>query len=141
MKFITVTTKDVGANGLPKLFAINIAHIVTVEPVLWELKHDGIDLDAPPAILEGTNIVINVNQAHVIQVESRDPFDNVLKMIEWADGTVENRGDAADFIPEDMRPDVPPTVEGRPCAGCGAHPGHKHGAFCQWAFKDTGPQA
>lgn len=92
-KFITVTTKDVGSNGVPKVIAINIAHIVVVEPVLWKIH--SIDIEgADEVIIEGTNITVAVNVNHIIQVESRDPFDHVLKRIELADGIVQQTGDA-----------------------------------------------
>ena len=90
-KFITVTTKDVSQfTGKPKLYAINIAHIVSVEPTIFELQQSGLQfMDTPPAVIEGCNIVINVNAAHIIEVATRDPFEHVLKRIQLADGVIQ----------------------------------------------------
>lgn len=84
-KFITITTKDVSkATGKPKLFAINVAYIITVEPTMYDIN---VDMDHAYSI-EGTTLLVHANDTNVLQIESRDPFDHVMTRIGLAGGVV-----------------------------------------------------
>ncbi|AZS12634.1 hypothetical protein HWB99_gp098 [Mycobacterium phage DrLupo] len=84
--FITVTTKDVSQfTGKPKLFAINVDRIVTVEPALFEIARG---MDAVDTV-EGCSIIVFANEAHVLEVDCRDPFDHVMFRIGKAGGIVD----------------------------------------------------
>lgn len=85
--FITVTTKDVSkTTGKPKLFCINIAHIITVEPVMFDIN---VSMDEAYSI-EGTTIIVLVSHGGPpIEVDSRDPFDHVMFRLAQAGGVID----------------------------------------------------
>ncbi|AAN02149.1 gp95 [Mycobacterium phage Barnyard] len=85
-QFITVTTKDVSkVTGKPKLFAINVARIVTVEPAMYDIAYD---MDHAETI-EGTCIHVFASDQHIFEIDSRDPFDHVMFRIGQAGGVIQ----------------------------------------------------
>jgi hypothetical protein len=84
--FITITTKDVSkTTGKPKLFAINVAHIVSVEPTQFDIA---VSMDEAYSV-EGTTIIVAANAAHILEIDSRDPFDHVMFRIGQAGGVID----------------------------------------------------
>lgn len=85
--FITITTKDVSdKTGKPKLFAINVAHIITIEPVLFDIA---VSMDEAYTI-EGTTIIVLVSHGGPpLEIDSRDPFDHIMFRINQAGGVID----------------------------------------------------
>lgn len=84
--FITVTTKDVSEKtGKPKLFAINVAHIVSVEPTLFDIA---VSMDEAYTV-EGCTIIVAANANHILEIDTRDPFDHVMYRIGLAGGVID----------------------------------------------------
>ena len=83
--FITVVTKDVSpVTGKPKLFGINVAHIVTMEPTLFDVAYD---MDHAETI-EGTTLILSL-PGHILEIDVRDPFEHIEFRIAKAGGVVD----------------------------------------------------
>lgn len=86
-RFITVTTKDVSdKTGKPKLYCINVAHIITVEPVLFDIN---VSMDEAYTVEGCTLIVLVSHGGPPLEIDSRDPFDHVMFRITKAGGVVD----------------------------------------------------
>lgn len=85
--FITVTTKDTSdKTGKPKVYAINVAHIITVEPVLFDIA---VSMDEAYTVEGCTLIVLVSHGGPPLEIDSRDPFDHVMFRITQAGGVVD----------------------------------------------------
>jgi hypothetical protein len=83
--FITVVTKDVSpTTGKPKLFGINVAHIVTFEPTLFDVAYD---MDHAETI-EGTTLILQLPN-HIMEIDVRDPFEHIMFRVANAGGVVD----------------------------------------------------
>jgi hypothetical protein len=86
-RFITVTTKDVSdKTGKPKLYCINVAHIITVEPVLFDIA---VSMDEAYTVEGCTLIVLVSHGGPPLEIDTRDPFDHVMFRISQAGGIVD----------------------------------------------------
>ena len=79
--FITVTTvEESHITKLPKVLAINIDRITTVEPVQFEhpISMDSVEM------INGCMITVVINVTNYQEILCRDPFDQILERIRIA---------------------------------------------------------
>lgn len=80
MQFIKIATKEVSdKTGKPKRMLLNVNNIVSIEEVAWEMPTG---MDTAPVMMEATTIIMAASAHHALEINTRDPYENIYAQIE-----------------------------------------------------------